>query len=417
MENCKAFDSADDAWAWIAKAWPGIDSYDRARTQLHMCTGQEMTNLDIHFFPFFNIREVPGDKKGYPYMTNDDDELQRSRAFHTFGHPAYDAGCARYLFDKYGFVNAFSAYESKRLEDNQGVKPPPRFNSDNYPPLSVQYQTPPTGGETAGPTNDPDTAKMPAPAARDDTASRMSVDGRSNAMDDGHTIADSTKDLRGLSLDEDAELNEPVAKKSRGANDHIMDVDAANVDNTSEKSPDLLSFGGKDDETIVSGTEVPVECSQNDRFGLVVFCPPFVTTHDAKSFLSPYLAAEPNVIALCRFQDRFAILVTGSSLLIISLGNSLASDDSKTIFGHPIEVESLDANDWTHVVPLPLNENAERLAENGTVQALKARCPASQYTPFAEAINNSASSDDVFAFYLGLLENAKSNDSGTAKSA
>jgi hypothetical protein len=64
-----------------------------------------------------------------------------------------------------------------------------------------------------------------------------------------------------------------------------------------------------------------------------------------------------------------------------------------------------------------LNENAERLAENGTVQALKARCPASQYTPFAEAINNSASSDDVFAFYLGLLENAKSNDSGTAKSA
>lgn len=233
-----------------------------------------------------------------------------------------------------------------------------------------------------------------------------------------HTVAESTKDLQGLSLDEDTKLEEPVAKKHRGEDDVVMDVEQHDID-ASTSSPPLLSPANsvEDGDSVVSGTQPPLECSQNDRFGLVIFCPPFVTVYDAKAFLDPLLAADSAVIAPCRFEDRFAILVTGASLLIVSLSNTLANMDSLTILGHPIEVETLDSNDWPHVTPLQVNPNAEKLAAQGTVQACKAKCPASQFTPFAEAINNSKCTDDVFAFFLGLLENAKSNDSGTATTA
>ena len=436
MENCKAFDNADDAWAWVARAWPGVDSYEAARSLLHMNTGLDMTNLDIHYFPFFNIREVPGDKKGYPYIADDDDDLLRARAFNTFGHVAYDAGCASILFDKYGYANSFQTYETTRRVETSGVKPPPHLTPHDFPPFSVQYQTPPTGGEDIGPGNDTDdrgmpasttrgdTAsedgrKMPASTTRHDAASRMSIDAKSTAeFFESNTVAESTKDLQGLSLDEDTKLEEPVAKKHRGEDDVVMDVEQHDID-ASTSSPPLLSPADsvEDGDSVVSGTQPPLECSQNDRFGLVIFCPPFVTVYDAKAFLDPLLAADSAVIAPCRFEDRFAILVTGASLLIVSLSNTLANMDSLTILGHPIEVETLDSNDWPHVTPLQVNPNAEKLAAQGTVQACKAKCPASQFTPFAEAINNSKCTDDVFAFFLGLLENAKSNDSGTATTA
>ena len=41
--------------------------------------------------------------------------------------------------------------------------------------------------------------------------------------------------------------------------------------------------------------------------------------------------------------------------------------DSLAILGHPIEIETLDSNDWPHVTPLQVNPNAEKLAAQGTV--------------------------------------------------
>ena len=111
------------------------------------------------------------------------------------------------------------------------------------------------------------------------------------------------------------------------------------------------------------------------------------------------------------------MLVTGASLLVTSLGNSLNAAEDLTIFRHAVEVETLDFRDWDSITPISSNANAERLSENMTVQSCKAQCPPSQSKSFATAIANASTADDVFNFFIGLLTNAKSNDSGTASRA
>ena len=241
--------------------------------------------------------------------------------------------------------------------------------------------------------------------------------------DDGNTLAASTKEMKGLSLDEDAELNEPLAKKSRGIEDFVMDAEQAPDEDASneEHSQDLLA---ESQHTVVpnsqeeSPTEQPPN-SQADRFGLVIFCPDFITIADAKHFLTPYLAAkhESTVVSLCTFEGRFGILVTGASLIVFSLDNTLTSASNDTILGHSFEVETLDSTDWPNITPVSPNDNAERLAANGIVQSCKAKCPASQFKPLATAITNASTPDEVFDIFIGLLSNARSNDSGTAKQA
>ena len=241
--------------------------------------------------------------------------------------------------------------------------------------------------------------------------------------DDGNTLAASTKEMKGLSLDEDAELDEPLAKKSRGAEDFVMDAEQEPHDDASndEHSKDLLA---ESQHTVVpnSQEESPVEQppnSQADRFGLVIFCPEFITMADARHFLTPYLAAEheSTVVSLCTFEGRFGILVTGASLIVVSLDNTLTNASNDTIMGHSFEVETLDSTDWPNVTPVCSNDNAERLASNGVVQSCKAKCPASQFKPLATAINNASTADEVFDKFIGLLSNARSNDSGMAKQA
>ena len=140
---------------------------------------------------------------------------------------------------------------------------------------------------------------------------------------------------------------------------------------------------------------------------------------DAKHFVTPYLAAEheSTVISLCTFEGQFGILVTGASLIVVGLDNTFTGASSYRILGHSFDVVTLDLNDWPNVTPVTPNNNAERLASNGVVQSCKAKCPASQFKSFATAINNASSPDEVFDFFIGLVGNARSNDSGTAKQA
>ena len=426
MENCKGFSTSDDAWRWISTAWPGVVNYETARTLLHMNTPLDMTNLDICYFEFFHVRQVPPGKTGITYFDDDDEELTRSRSFCTAGHDAYDAGCAQFLFQKYGVDNAFDRFNAAHNEQTAGAPTPPNLNNANFPPLSVQYPSPTTGGADA-PTIGDDNSKLPPATtnAEDTTVSKMSVDATMFNEDDGdgNTVDASTKDMKGLSLDEDDDVDEPLAKKSRGAEDFVMDAEQEHQDDASndEHSKDLLA---ESQHTVVpnSQEESPVEQppnSQADRFGLVIFCPEFITMTDATQFLTPYLAAEheSTVISLCTFEGRFGILVTGASLIIVSLDNTLTSASNDTIMGHSFEVETLDSTDWPNVTPVSPNNNAERLASTGVVQSCKAKCPASQFKPLATAINNASTADEVFDKFIGLLSNARSNDSGAAKQA
>ena len=391
-----------------------------------MNTPLNMTNLDICYFEFFHVRSVQPGKTGITYFDDDDEELTRSRSFCTAGHDAYDAGCAQYLFQRYGVDDAFNRFTAASCEQKAGAPTPPNLNNTNFPPLSVQYPSPNTGGQSAPPVGNDNSNLPPSTAnAEDTTVSRMSVDATMfNEEDaDGNTLAASTKEMKGLSLDEDADVDEPLAKKSRGAEDFVMDAEQDPTANMSdeEHSKDLLA---ESQHTIVPNSQEESQVdlppnSQADRFGLVVHCPDFITLADAKQFLTPYLAAEheSTLISLCTFEGRFGILVTGASLIIVSLDNTLANASSDSILGHSFDVATLDSNDWPNVTPVNTNDNAERLASDGVVQSCKAKCPASQFKSLATAINNASTPNEVFDFFIGLLGNARSNDSGTAKQA
>ena len=358
-------------------------------------------------------------KTAVPYWKDDDEELVRSRSFCTFGHQEYDPACARSIFDRFGVPNAFELYEASRKNVSSVLKSPPRLNSNDFPPLSVQYPSPPTGDNSA-PAAASDDRKLPATTTHDDT----------NRGDDGSvsqmSVEQSVKHMKGLSLeeedDDDNDNEEPQAKKPRGQEDVVMDAELENADaneiDIDEQSKSLLSEDSHDG-TVIPSSQPPPE-SQTDRHGLVILgCPEYTTVKDATFFLEPYLAAqsENTVIALCTYQDRFGILVTGASLLVTSLGNSLNAAEDLKLFRHAVEVETLDFRDWDSITPISSNANAERLSSNMTVQSCKAQCPPSQSKPFATAIANASTADDVFNFFVGLLTNAKSNDSGTASRA
>jgi len=420
MENCKGFDTNEEAWRWVAEAWPGVTSFEKARELVWSHVDLNMTNLDIRFFKAFHISSVPPGKTAVPYWKDDDEELVRSRSFCTFGHQEYDPACARYIFDRFGVPNAFRLYEESRKNASSVLKSPPRLNSNDFPPLSVQYPSPPTGDNSA-PAAASDDRKLPATTTHDDT----------NRGDDGSvsqmSVEQSVKNMKGLSLEEEVdndneEDEEPQAKKPRGQEDVVMDAEPENVDaneiDIDEQSKSLLSEDSHDDTVVPSSQPPPA--SQTDRHGLVILgCPEYTTVTDATFFLEPYLAAqsENTVVALCEYQGRFGILVTGASLLVTSLGNSLNAAEDLKVFRHAVEVETLDFRDWDSITPISSNANAERLSTNMTVQSCKAQCPPSQSKPFATAIANASTADDVFNFFVGLLTNAKSNDSGTASRA
>ena len=49
------------------------------------------------------------------------------------------------------------------------------------------------------------------------------------------------EDLQGLSLDEDTKLEEPVAKKHRGEDDVVMDVEQHDIDASTSSPPPRTS--------------------------------------------------------------------------------------------------------------------------------------------------------------------------------
>ena len=419
MENCKGFDTYEAAWQWVAEAWPGVTSFDKARELVWSHTDLNLTNLDIWLFQAFHVSSVPPGKTAVPYWKDDDEDLVRSRSFCTFGHPEYDPACARYIFDRFGIPNAFQLYEESRKTVSSTLKPPPRLNRNDFPPLSVQYPSP-TTGDNSEPAADPDDRKLPATTTHEDT------NGGDGCSVSQMSVEQSVKNMQGLSLEEedDDDANEdvePQAKKSRGQEDVVMDAELENVDTNEididEQSKSLL--GEDSQETVIPSSQPPPE-SQTERHGLVILgCPEYTTVKDATFFLEPYLVvqSENTVISLCQYQGRFGVLVTGASLLIASLGNALDAAEDLKLFRHAVEVETLDFRDWDSITPISSNANAERLSENMTVQSCKAQCPPSQSKSFATAIANASTADDVFNFFVGLLTNAKSNDSGTASRA
>jgi len=304
------------------------------------------------------------------------------------------------------------------------------MNSHQYPPppSSVQFHSSPTGGSKnlQHDANDNERKLPAAPSASTDNAapdatstgsvkrqmpsSTTKDDDSRTEMDEDDAVEESSQDLRDLSLNEDEDVDQPSSKKARGADDFVMDTQ----DDVSDKSPTLLD----DSNSVESMTEY-VRNSQEDRFGLVILCADFITLFDARKYLTPHFPCESDAtnISLCLYEGRFGILVTGPSLMIKSTGNSLENANLPSILGHSIEMESLCPRDWTNIVPVAPNTNAEQLASESVVDHCKRSCRASQFKRLASAINSSSSAAEVFNFFLGIHNEAQSNTIGTKTQA
>jgi hypothetical protein len=152
------------------------------------------------------------------------------------------------------------------------------------------------------------------------------------------------------------------------------------------------------------------------KYGIVLQVPPFTTVYDITHHISSITAVASSItsVSLCTFKRwKFAALISADASIIAHLDTQLVDE---IIFGTTIDYTTLCDPDWPHIIYIPSNPNAERLAPNESIALIKTDCPPSKGLDLAAILVNATDISQAFARFMKLVREHGLDDDTTTNS-